>query len=60
MMKMRAAVVAPQCDGTVEIVERDIPEIKNGEALLKLNIAAYVIPIYTSLPAITVKNRVVS
>ncbi|MDG4947468.1 alcohol dehydrogenase AdhP [Actinobacillus equuli subsp. haemolyticus] len=36
MMKMRAAVVAPQCDGTVEIVERDIPEIKNGEALVEV------------------------
>ncbi|EFM93139.1 Alcohol dehydrogenase zinc-binding domain protein [Actinobacillus pleuropneumoniae serovar 9 str. CVJ13261] len=35
-MKMRAAVVAPQCDGTVEIVERDIPEIKNGEALVEV------------------------
>ncbi|UKH15588.1 alcohol dehydrogenase AdhP [Actinobacillus pleuropneumoniae] len=33
---MRAAVVAPQCDGTVEIVERDIPEIKNGEALVEV------------------------
>lgn len=36
MMKMRAAVVAPQCDGTVEIIERDIPEIKNGEVLVEV------------------------
>ena len=35
-MKMRAAVVTQACDGNVEIVERDIPEIKSGEALVEV------------------------
>ena len=36
MMKMKAAVVAPNSDGSVEIVERDIRPIKSGEALVEV------------------------
>ena len=35
-MKMKAAVVTPQCDGNVEIVERDIPAVGAGEALVEV------------------------
>ncbi|NEN74914.1 alcohol dehydrogenase AdhP [Pelistega sp. NLN82] len=33
---MRAAVVTANSDGNVEVVERNIPEIKNGEALVEV------------------------
>ena len=35
-MKMKAAVVTPQCDGNVEIVEREIRPIGSGEALVEV------------------------
>ena len=35
-MKMKAAVVTPQCDGNAEIVERDIPAVGAGEALVEV------------------------
>lgn len=35
-MKMKAAVVTPECDGNVEIIERELPTISNGEALVEI------------------------
>ena len=35
-MKMKAAVVNAQCDGNVDLVERDIRPLEYGEALVEV------------------------